>query len=85
MGLFVTDRHRMSQPLSQPRRGVCSLLTPEGRTGERKANKRDPKPGAGGRGAGWRIGGTGGYRARGVSSSSGHQRARIGARRVWPR
>lgn len=42
MRLFVTDRHRMSQPLSQPRRGGCSLLTPEGRTGERKANKRDP-------------------------------------------
>ena len=28
--------------MSQPRRGACALLTPEGRTGERKANKRDP-------------------------------------------
>ena len=38
----VTDCHSPSQPLSQPRRGACSLLTPEGGTGERKANKRDP-------------------------------------------
>ena len=42
MRFFVTDRHRMSQPMSQQRLGACSLLTPEGGLGERKANKRDP-------------------------------------------
>ena len=46
--LFVTDRHRPSQIVtdrhrsSQPRLGACSLLTTEGRTGERKANQRSP-------------------------------------------